>query len=271
MLRTNLALTLATLTCLFTPLARTEEWPRFRGPNGSGVSAAKDLPVKWTEKDANWKIALPGSGCSSPVVWEDHLFVTSADAAKGRRYLSDIDAGGGTIRWTAEVPLEEYRKHRNNSFASSTPAVDAERVYVLWQGRSASSTIAYDRSGEKAWQIDLGPYLHGQGGAVSPVVIDDMLVISNDHKTGSFLLAVDARTGETRWRVEREGKRACYSTPCVFRPAGRVPEIIFTHSYEGIIGVDAGKGTTNWRIKPFGTFKQRAANLGTRTPGVFYR
>ncbi|MEK6234803.1 MAG: PQQ-binding-like beta-propeller repeat protein [Planctomycetales bacterium] len=136
--------------------------------------------------------------------------------------------------------------------------MDADRVYVLFQTKSGSPLTAYDHDGKQLWQIDFGPYLHGQGGAVSPIVHGDMVIVANDHAQGSFLIAVDRATGKTIWKIPREGNRACYSTPCIFQPADREPEIIFTHCYEGVTGVIAKTGVTNWTLDPFGRFKQRA-------------
>ncbi|MCH8148406.1 MAG: PQQ-binding-like beta-propeller repeat protein, partial [Planctomycetes bacterium] len=238
--------------------AAGQEWTRFRGPNGSGISDAKTVPVSFEASDANWKIELPGIGHSSPVVWGQRLFITSADLDAGKRYLMCVNTADGSIHWTREYPFDKYKKHKNNSFASNTPVVDAERVVVLWQSREASTLIALDHSGKQVWQYDLGPYTHGQGGATSPIVYEDMVIVCNDHKQGSFLLAVDCKSGEVRWKIGREGKRACYSTPCVYKTKDRPAEIIFTHSFEGIVGVDPRTGKQNWMIDVFGTFPQRA-------------
>lgn len=237
--------------------AHAQEWTRFRGPNGSGISDTR-FPVKWTDKDYKWKISLPGSGGSSPVVWGNRLFITSADVTADKRYLLCIDTKTGKTLWQKPFAFAKYKKQKNNTFASNTPVCDRERVYVLWQGPKKSPVVAFDHQGKKIWEIDLGPYKHGQGGAVSPIVYQDMVIIDNDHKEGSFLLAVDSKTGKQRWKIPREGKRACYSTPCIYQAPGRKPEIIFTHSFEGIIGVDAVTGKQNWHIDPFGRFQQRA-------------
>ncbi|MCH2364006.1 MAG: PQQ-binding-like beta-propeller repeat protein [Planctomycetes bacterium] len=252
-----LYLTLLLSTLVSSP-AGAREWTRFRGPNGSGVSAAKTVPAQWKESDFNWKITLPGKGISSPVVWDELVFVTTADNAAQKRTLLAISALDGKTRWTKDFPYKTYRKHRNNSYASSTPAVDGERVYTLWQSKGGSQLVANDHAGGESWRYDLGPYLHGQGGGTSPIIFEGMVIISNDHKKGSFLLAVDRATGKERWKIPREGKRACYSTPCVFSSEGRPTEIVFVHCFEGIVGVDPKSGRQNWMIDVFGTFPQRA-------------
>lgn len=237
-------------------LGTAQEWTRFRGPNGSGVSHAKTVPVKWEKSDYNWIADLPGSGLSSPVIWEDKLFVTSA--TPDERYLLCLSTKDGSLLWKQTFQLKKNRTHGNNSLASNTPVVDAEHVYLLFQSKQSSPLAAYTHDGQEQWQIDLGPYNHGQGGAVSPIVYRDKVIISNDGQGNSFLLAVNRHTGAEQWRIDREGKRACYSTPCVFEPKDRDPEIIFTHCYEGMIGVDPETGEQNWHIDPFGDFPQRA-------------
>ncbi len=157
-----------------------------------------------------------------------------------------------------EFPFESYKHHKNNSSASNTPTVDADRVYVLWQSRDSSPLVALDHDGRELWRFDLGPYLHGQGGATSPILYENLVVIGNDHSAGSALVAVDRATGQEVWRIPRAGKRACYSTPCVFAPSDREPELIFTHCYEGIVGVDPRSGRQKWMIDVFGRHSQRA-------------
>lgn len=243
---------------ILSPEANAQEWTRFRGPNGTGISKATTVPTEWTDTDYNWTIDLPGEGHSSPVVWGDRLFITSSDTDQATRHLLCINTGNGDVLWQKDLEFETYKKHKNNSFASSTPCVDADHVYVAWHSKQSSALIAYQHDGTEAWQYDQGPYSHGQGGATSPIVYQDMVVITHDQKEPSFLLAVDRMTGLERWKIPREGKRACYSTPCVFRPDGRPEELVFTHCYEGIVGIDPASGKQNWHIDVFGRASQRA-------------
>lgn len=235
-----------------------ENWNRFRGPNGTGISPAKTIPIEWTKNECNWTVTLAGRGHASPVSWGSRVFVASADEKKKIRILQCLDSSSGKELWRKDIPFEPYRLQKNNSFASSTPTVDADHVYALWHSRVASPLIAYDHSGQKVWEFDLGPYLHGQGGATSPITCGDLVVVANDHRDDSFLLAVDRLTGQERWRIPREGKRACYGTPCINRPGDRPAEVIFSHCYEGIIGVDLKTGHQNWHIDVFGQASQRA-------------
>jgi outer membrane protein assembly factor BamB len=186
------------------------------------------------------------------------LFVTSADKTGGQQTLSCLDTRSGTELWKHSWSFTPYKKHKNNSFASNSPAVDSDHVYILRQTRQSSPLTALDHSGHTKWEYDLGPYQHGQGGGTSPIVHEDLVIVCNDHAAGSFLVALDRRTGSERWKIARQGQRACYATPCVYAIPGRKPELVFAHCYEGITGVDPQTGHQNWMIDVFGTFSQRA-------------
>jgi len=234
------------------------QWSRFRGPNGSGVSQAKTIPLRWTPDDYNWKLELPGAGHSSPVLWDERLWLTSADPETGQRWLLCFDAIAGKELWRKGFAFEKHKKHNNNSFASSTPAVDAERVYVLWQSKAASSLVALDHQGKELWTFDVGPFLGGHGGAVSPIVYDDLVILGNDHEGPSSLIALEADSGKLRWRMERHSTRATYATPCVYQPPGRKPELIFSDWEHGVTSVDPLTGEQNWEVSVFGSQKERA-------------
>lgn len=238
-------------------IVNAQQWTRFRGPNGSGVSDATTVPTTWSNDDYNWQIDLPGKGHSSPVIWKDRLFLTACDEDSGTRLLVCISTSDGSVLWKNELKFKTYKKHKNNSFASSTPCVDDKHVYVAWHSKTSSPLMAFDHDGNEVWKYDLGPYTHGQGGATSPIVYEDLVVLTHDQKQPSFLLAVDRNTGEERWKIGREGKRACYSTPCVFDANGQ-DELVFTHCYEGIVGVNPKTGKQTWHIDVFGTASQRA-------------
>jgi outer membrane protein assembly factor BamB len=238
--------------------ANADNWPRFRGVNGLGIVEAKTVPVKWSADDFRWSIELPGTGHSSPVIWDKRVFVTSADKTAGKRFVSCYSTDDGSEIWKKQVDYKSYKAHKNNSQASNTPAVDANHVYVLFQSKAGSPLIAFDHDGQQKWTYDLGPYLHGQGGGTSPIVFGDLVVVCNDHKSPSFLVAIDRRTGKEVWKKPREGKRACYATPCVFRPTAGPDQLVFSHCFEGIVGVDPKSGTQLWHVDVFGTHSQRA-------------
>ena len=172
-----------------------QQWNRFRGPNGSGISEVTTIPVRWGEDDYNWTIQLPGSGHSSPVSWDKRLFVTSADPLAGERYLLCIQSDDGSVLWTRVFPFDEFKRNKRNSFASHTPAVDANHVYTIWQSTQGSVLVAMDHDGKQVWEFKLGGFSGGHGPATSPIVHDNLVIICNDQegKNGkSFLVALDA-------------------------------------------------------------------------------
>ena len=238
------------VACLFAMPASAQEWTRFRGPNGSGLGEARNLPTQWTESDFNWRIELPGVGHSSPVLWEDRVFLTSGDEETGTRHVLAIDGQTGRTLWSRDFSSTKDRKHQLNSFASSTPAVDAERVYVTWATPQEYIVLALDHEGQPIWRVDLGPYKTGHGAGGSPIVHGDMVIVGNDQEGQSSTVALDRATGEVRWRVPRKTKVA-YSTPCVHRPAGREAELIFTNWEHGVMAVDPATGKTNWEVQVF--------------------
>ena len=238
--------------------AEEQNWPRFRGANGAGLSDANTVPVKWTEEDFNWRVELEGVGISSPVLWGNQVFITSADDATGKRYLYAFGVADGALRWRREFTFSKHAKHKNNSFATSTPALDAEHVYVVWQAKSESTLLALDHAGTESWRYDLGPFQGGHGPAGSPIVHNGMVIYGNDHEGDSYLLGLDASTGKELWKVPRSGERACYSTPCVYRSADGSEQLIFTHSYQGFTSLNPKTGAKNWELTPFGDFQQRA-------------
>jgi outer membrane protein assembly factor BamB len=235
---------------VLTQHAAGQEWPRFRGPNGSGIGIATTMPLRWTQRDYHWKVALPGVGHSSPVVWGQNIFVTSAEEDTGKRLLLCLRARDGERLWTREFAGERHGKHQDNSFASATPAVDESRVYVSWGGPKEYLVVALDHEGKELWRTDVGSYRSGHGFGPSPIVHDDLLVVPNDQDGTSALLGLDCATGKVRWKVPRKSKSS-YATPCVYQPAGRPAELIFTSYEHGITSIDPKTGAVNWEADVF--------------------
>jgi outer membrane protein assembly factor BamB len=225
-----------------------QEWTRFRGPNGSGISAAKTIPTKWTEQDFNWKVPLPGAGHSSPVLWGDKIFLTTGDSQTNRLWVLCLSASQGRIMWQKAFPLSPYRKNANNSVASSSPAVDEQRVYVCWTVPERLTLMALDHAGNKVWDRDLGPYVGQHGSGVSPIVCEDQVILANEQDGPSFVIAVDAATGHTRWKTPRKATTAAYSTPCLYQPKDGKPALIFSSESHGIYAVEPASGKVLWEL-----------------------
>lgn len=234
--------------------AQAQEWTRFRGPNGTGISTAKTIPVQFTEKDYNWKVPLPGEGHSSPVLWGDKIFLTGSNEQQGGMVVHAISVHDGRVLWQKDFPFPAFAKHKFNSYASSTPALDAERVYVTWATPEHYMLVAFSHKGDIVWQRDFGPFLSQHGEAISPIVYGEMVILGNDQdafnpKTtegNSSIIAVDRKTGKTVWETKRNSKVVAYSTPCVYEPKGGKAQLIFNSQAHGITGVDPATGKVLW-------------------------
>ena len=244
--------------------SQAQEWTRFRGPNGSGVSKATGIPVTWTDDDYNWTIDLPVKGSSSPVLWGKQIFLTGDDVAKKRRSILCIDAEDGRIQWRRDYAFDDYHLHRDNDFASASPCVDGDGVIVVWSTPKQVLMIALSLEGEERWRRDLGPFRGLHGSASSPVIADGLVLLGNDQMDPkrfsfylpedtdwnpgkSFLIALERKTGKTRWTVDRKSELAGYATPCIRRVGDRA-EAIFTSTAHGITAVDLQSGKLSWEI-----------------------
>jgi outer membrane protein assembly factor BamB len=232
-----------------TQVAQGSEWTRFRGPNGQGQSDATSIPIKWSEDDYRWKTPLPGSGHSSPVVWGNRVVVTTADPENGDRMVLCLDSSTGDIQWQKKFAASTHSMHARNSFASSTPAIDAERVYVTWATPDEYIVLALDRQGEVVWRENLGPFRSKHGFGASPIVLDDLVILANDQKDGGSLVALDAKTGQQRWKTNRAAGRAAFATPCVYQGEDGRRQLVFFSDADGMTAVDPVTGDVLWQVK----------------------
>jgi outer membrane protein assembly factor BamB len=222
------------------------DWPRFRGPNGTGT-ADSTLPVQWKDQDVLWKAAIPGVGHSSPVISGGRVYLQSASRDGGERWLLCLDAATGKVMWQAAAPGQPAHTHDRNTLASSTPAVDGERVYaVFWDGRNIA-LCAYDLQGRSVWQRDLGGFKSQHGAGLSPIVVEDKVIVNNDQDGSAVLLAFEARTGRPVWQARRRAYRACYSTPFVLDHKDGQQLIVV--STAGVTGYDPREGKELWNCK----------------------
>ncbi len=220
------------------------DWPRFRGPNGTGIAADRDIPVKWTPKNILWKTALTGTGHSSAIVVKGKVFLEAA--TKKERLLLCIDAQSGKMLWTKSVPGEVAAMHQFSSLASATPCSDGERVFcVFWDGKHVG-LHAYDFAGKPRWKADLGEFTSQHGPGFSPIVHDGKVIVNNDQDGSAVLQAFRAKDGKPAWEVKRPAFRACYSTPFIYYDQGAAPELIVT-STAGISGYNPTDGSEAWK------------------------
>jgi outer membrane protein assembly factor BamB len=223
-------------------MALGADWPQFRGPAGMGLGRDGNLPVEFNrDKNVAWKAAVP-PGHSSPVFFGSRIFLTAVDG--DALVTLCLDRASGKVQWRREAPRprkEHFQK--TNGPASPTPATDGKRVYVFF---GDYGLIAYGVDGDEKWKVPLGPFNNANGHGSSPVVFDDLVVLLCDQDTGSYLLAVDARTGKQRWRVERPEVTRGYATPAVYQPKpGAVKELIVPGAYQ-LISYNLKTGEKLW-------------------------
>ncbi len=254
------------LLLLIAPSANAQNWPRFRGPNGTGLGDSADVPAPASEKDFAWKIDLPGGGHGSPVAWGDRVFLTAADETSGAWLVVCVNLSDGSQRWLRRFDGPTFKHHRFSALSASTPAVDARRVYVAHATPDAYTLLALDHDGHDLWTRDLGPFQAEHGGSPSPIVLDDLVIVPNQQDGASFILAVDAKTGEPRWTLDRKHDRADYGTPCVRTIDAGQRELIFASATHGITGVDPRNGHVNWELP--GVFDKRVVSSPILAAGL---
>lgn len=200
--------------------ACAREWPRWRGPDGSAVCDDSPLPVSWSGTEGvEWKASIPGEGSSSPIVWGDALFVTSSLEGGTRRILHCLDRRSGASRWSCETKdPDPERSSALTGHAAATPVTDGTRVIAFFGNAGA---VCADFAGEVLWRRRLGEFDSELGLASSPILHRGLVILVCDHDGDrfrtfdSFLIALDARTGETVWKTARAGLFRSWSTPIV--------------------------------------------------------
>ncbi len=232
--------------------AEIEGWTRFRGPNGAGQADSPNIPIRWTSADYRWRVSLPGVGYSSPVIREDRLFITSADAQTARQTLWCLRTADGSVAWQHAVESKPHPKHRFNCYASSTPALDDTQVYFCaWTADGVRLLALRQSDGELVWQCDLGPFVGEHGFGTSPMVFRDLVIVSNDQDGASFVIALDRATGTKRWRTDRRSEKAGYATPCLWEPPQGKPQLILSSWAHGVSGLDPQTGRLLWELPVF--------------------
>ncbi len=206
-------------------------WPQFRGPDGLAVAEPSDPPVHFgPAENVVWKVALP-SGNSSPCIWGDRIFLTTFDQSKLETLC--LRRSDGTVLWRQPAPSEKFEPtHKLGNPATPTPATDGQRVYVYF---GSFGLLAYDLDGREQWRHPIQAPVVEFGTSASLVLAGSTLILACDQDDGSFLLALEARTSRTLWRVERPEFRRSFATPFVWRHGGEeeliVPGSIWLKSY----------------------------------------
>jgi outer membrane protein assembly factor BamB len=234
--------------------AAARDWPQFRGPGGQGVSEAAGVPVKWAaDKNVAWKVEVPGRGWSSPVLAGGRLYLTTAVQSGGAASLRALclDAGDGKIVWDVEVFRPDRARasavHTKNTPASSTPIVTTDALFVHF---GHMGTAKLDLSGNVVWRETslVYPPVHGNGG--SPALVGDLLVFNCDGASDPFVAALDAGSGEVRWKTPRNTtarSKFSFSTPLAIEVDGRTQVVSAASGFVG--GYDPASGREIWRVR----------------------
>lgn len=235
--------------------AAAQEWTRFRGPNGTGVSETKGIPLTWTEKDFRWRVEIPGQGHSQPVIWGEKIFVQSASKDEGKeRMLYCLNKADGKELWSKKLTLPTHKPgNKNSGFANASPAVDADRVYACFVSADQFIVMALDHAGKELWKENLGPFKSQHGHGASPMIYENKLIVANDQDGPSFIVAFDLKTGKTVWKCPRRGveQNTAYGTPQILERKGQPPLLLTTSFAHGISALDPKTGTMLWEAKVF--------------------
>lgn len=226
-----------------------ENWPGWRGPRGDGTSTqAPNLPVAFSiETDTAWKTAIPGTGHASPIIWEDRIFLVTAEEENTNRSLLSLDRTTGEILWKKVVlksNLEDI--HRLNSRASSTPVTDGERIFVSFLDGENMFIAAFDFEGNELWKTRPGTFSSKHGYCSCPVLWNGKVIVNGDHDGDAYLVALDQKTGEEIWKTERPNKTRSYCTPIIREIDGRT-QMILSGSLS-VASYDPDTGEQHWVI-----------------------
>jgi|KBSSwiStaDraftv2_1062776.scaffolds.fasta_scaffold27408_5 outer membrane protein assembly factor BamB len=230
------------------PWASAENWPGWRGPRGDGTSLETNTPIHWSSaSNVIWNVEIPGIGHASPIVWGDRVFTVSARQDHQDRILLCFDRRTGETRWqrtVLESPLE--KKHSLNSYASSTPVTDGERVYVAFLDRQEMVVAAYDFDGNLKWQVRPGPFSSMHGFCSSPILFEDKVLVNGDHDGESYIVALSRADGKSLWKTPRQNHTRSYCVPLIRELAGRTQMVL--SGDKCVASYDPHNGKQHWVI-----------------------
>lgn len=265
------------LVAVIATAASAQNWPQFRGPGATGVLESPGQPVKWdaaASQNVRWKLAIPGLAHSSPVVWGNKVFVTTAvNSAKDEtRYglygdvapvkndpthtwkVYAIDRSNGKILWEriASENVPKVKRHPKSTHADSTPVTDGKYLVVLF---GSEGLYTYNLDGKLLWKQDLGvldsgwfydadyQWEHGS----SPIIYKDLVIVQADIQKGSFIAAYDVKTGKLKWKTPRE-ELPSWGTPTVYE--GKTRAELIANGAKAIRGYDPITGKQLWQLGP---------------------
>ena len=237
-----------------------KDWARWRGPNGNGIAvASKNVPVQWSEtKNVVWQTKLPGKGHSSPIIHDGKIFLTTADEVDKTQSVLCYDQATGEQHWNKAVNSGGFpgKIHPKNTHASASVALAGNRLLAVFNHHDAIHAVCFDTAGKELWKKEIGEYVsnYAFGFGASPIAYKNTFIVTNENKTDSAIVALNAETGEQVWRIERglpEGYKSAanlttsYSTPVIADIAGKKQMLISGINH--IASYDPDTGKENWK------------------------
>lgn len=231
-------------------VVRADSWPRWRGPDGNAVSSDSRLPLEWSHQpQVAWKTDIPGEGTSSPIVWQERVFVTSALEEGQRRVVHCLERDSGRIVWSRDLRHDRPEvTSAVTGHAAATPATDGQCVVASFGN---AGLVCYDRDGKLLWHKVLGEMETELGFASSPILFRGRVFLVCDHDGDrfrtfdSFLIALDLRTGKEIWKTERPGLYRSWSTPIIVPAQDNRFELV-VNAQDELRGYDPETGKQRW-------------------------
>ncbi len=222
---------------------RADDWPRFRGPNGSGVAQADGLPMRFgAAHNVVWRTELP-AGHSSPILSDEHIYLTAS--LEEELLVLSLDRKSGRILWRRRAPRARHEKlDRRNNPAAPSPTTDGDNAYVFFPDYGL---LSYDSDGTERWRIPLGPFNNVYGMGASPILAGDLVVLVCDQSTGSFVIAVGKDDGKVRWKTARPEATSGHSTPVLYRSRQGASQLIVPGSFL-LTGYSVETGQREWWV-----------------------
>jgi outer membrane protein assembly factor BamB len=243
--------------------ARAENWPFFRGPTHQGVSQEHGLPIHWSDTDnIAWKTPIPGQGWSSPVVWDERVFVTTATEEGATFRALCLDRRSGKTLWNQDLGKQTLvRKESKNSYATPTPVTDGQRLYVMSFNGQIS---ALDMQGAVLWTNHEVDFYSRHGLGTSPILYKNLVIVAFDGSSkgpdkevgwkkpwnGAVILAIDKHTGETRWTARRGLSRIAHVVPNILNVAGN--DFLISSAGNIVQAFDLATGARSWSVENIG-------------------
>lgn len=234
----------------FVSTATAQEWARFLGTKGDAQGKAPGIPAEFKETDYAWKTELPGTGVSSPVAWGNRVFLTAELGEGGQRAVLCYDLNTGKEVWRYADTFQPHGKHKFNSFASSTPVIDKDRIYLAWTSAGTMKAMALSHEGKKLWESEVSPYSEEHGSGASPVLAGGVLIVSSDCEGGSGgIFALKPQDGSVAWKQLRSSARTPFSTPLTYEESPGQWRIVTSSNPAALTCYDADGGKVLWEIE----------------------